>query len=108
MPPSSPIRPKKIRDALSDQPLVAPQKPRKLLVLYRTDGFPHSVIPEFHTMLELLGEKTGTYQATFCQSYEEPLPERLKEFIAVFFHSTCRIATPEAIKNAVPGRVRRD
>ncbi len=91
----------KIREALPDKPQVPPQKPRKLLVFYRTDGFPHSVIPEFNTMLELLGEKTGAYQATLSQSYDDLQPARLKEFDAVYFNNTCRMATPETVKAAL-------
>jgi len=91
----------KIRDALPDRPQVPPQKPRKLLVFYRTDGFPHSVIPHFNTMLELLGEKTGAYKATLSQSYADLQPERLKEFDAVYFNNTCRMKTPEPVKAAL-------
>ena len=96
----------KIQAALPDKPQVAPQKPRKLLVFYRTDGFPHSVIPEFNTMLELLGEKTGAYQATLSQSYDDLTPERLKEFDAVYFNNTCRMATPEPVKKALQDYVK--
>lgn len=91
----------KIRAALPDKPEVPPHKPRKLLVFYRTDDFPHSVIPEFNTMLELLGEKTGAYKATLSQSYDDLQPERLQEFDAVYFNNTCRMATPETVKTAL-------
>ena len=91
----------KIKAALPEKAEVTPQKPRKLLVFYRTDGFPHSVIPEFNKMLELLGEKTGAYKATLSQSYDDLQAERLKEFDAVFFNNTCRMATPAAVKTAL-------
>ena len=96
----------KIRAALPDKPEVPPQKPRKLLVFYRTDGFPHSVIPEFNTMLELLGEKTGAYKATLSQSYADLQPDRLQEFDAVYFNNTCRMATPEPVKKALQDYVK--
>ena len=95
------IEVQKIQAALPAKPEVAPAKPRKLLVFYRTDGFPHSVIPEFNKMLELLGEKTGAYKATLSQSYDDLQAERLKEFDAVFFNNTCRMATPEPVKKAL-------
>jgi len=91
----------KIQAALPDKPQVAPLKPRKLLVFYRTDRFAHSVIPEFNQLLELLGDKTGAYQATLSQSYDDLTPERLKEFDAVFFNNTCRMMTPEPVKAAL-------
>jgi len=96
----------KIKAALPDKPEVPPQKPRKLLVFYRTDGFPHSVIPEFNTMLELLGEKTGAYKATLSQSYGDLTAERLREFDAVYFNNTCRMATPEPVKKALQDYVK--
>ena len=96
----------KIRAALPDKPEVPPQKPRKLLVFYRTDGFPHSVIPEFNTMLELLGEKTGAYKATLSQSYADLQPDRLQAFDAVYFNNTCRMATPEPVKKALQDYVK--
>src|SRR5512136_91687 len=70
----------KMKTAIPDKPPVAPQKPRKLLVFYRTDRFAHTVIPHWNRMLELLGEKTGAYQATLSQSYDDLAPERLKTF----------------------------
>ena len=91
----------KIRAALPDKPQVAPQKPRKLLVFYRTDGYPHSSIPEWNKMLELLGEKTGAYRPILSQSYDDLQPGRLKEFDAVFFNNTCGMATPEPVKAAL-------
>jgi type 1 glutamine amidotransferase len=91
----------KIKAALPDKPEVTPEKPRKLLVFYRTDGFPHSVIPEFNKMLELLGEKTGAYKAVLSQSYDDLMPEKIKEYDAVFFNNTCRMKTPEAVKKSL-------
>ena len=49
-PPVSEIELQKIQAALPDKPQVAPQKPRKLLVFYRTDGYPHASIPEWNKM----------------------------------------------------------
>jgi type 1 glutamine amidotransferase len=91
----------KIRAALPDKPPVAPQKPRKLLVFYRTDGYPHTSIPVWNKMLELLGEKTGAYRPTFSQSYADLQPGRPKEFDALFFNNTCGMATPEPVKAAL-------
>lgn len=85
---------------------IAPQKPRKLLVFYRTDGFPHSVIPEFNKMLDLLGEKTGAYKVTLSQSCRDLQAGWLKRFDAVLFNNTCRMATPEPVKAALQQYVR--
>lgn len=92
---------KKIQPAVPEKAQATPQKPRKLLVFYRTDGFPHSSIPRWNKLLELLGEKTGAYQATLSQSYADLQGDRLKEFDAVFFNNTCRMKTPEPVKKAL-------
>jgi len=91
----------KMLAAIPDKPQVKPQEPRKLLVFYRTDRFAHSVIPQWNKMLVLLGEKTGAFEATLSQSYNDLTAERLKEFDAVFFNNTCRMMTPEPVKAAL-------
>jgi hypothetical protein len=96
-----------IKATLPAKAEIAPQKPRKLLVFYRTDGFPHSVIPEFNKMFDLLGEKTGAYKVTLSQSCHDLQAEWLKRFDAVFFNNTCRMATPEPVKAALQQYVKR-
>lgn len=91
----------KIMAALPDKPQVAPQKPRKLLVFYRTDGFPHSSIPCWNKMLVELGKKTGAFEPTLSQSYADLTSDRLKKFDAVFFNNTCRMHTPDHVKTAL-------
>ena len=91
----------KIRAALPDKAQVAPAKPRKLLVFYRTDGFPHASIPHWNKCIELLGQKTGAFTVTLSQSYDDLTAEKLKDFDALFFNNTCRMKTPEPVKAAL-------
>jgi type 1 glutamine amidotransferase len=91
----------KIRAALPDKAQATPAKPRKLLVFYRTDGFPHASIPHWNKCIELLGQKTGAYTVTLTQNYDDLLPDKLKEYDALFFNNTCRMKTPEPVKAAV-------
>ena len=91
----------KIRAALPDKAQVAPTRPRKLLVFYRTDGFPHASIPHWNKCIELLGQKTGAFTVTLTQSYDDLTPEKLKDFDALFFNNTCRMKTPEPVKAAL-------
>ena len=91
----------KILAALPDKPEVAPQKPRKLLVFYRTDGFPHSSIPCFNKMVVELGKKTGAFEATLSQSYADLTAENLKNYDAVYFNNTCRMGTPANVKTTL-------
>lgn len=91
----------KIRAALPQSAPASPVKPRRVLVFYRTDSYPHASIPHWNKCLELLGRKTGAFETTFSQSYADLMPERLKEFDAVFFNNTCRMRTPEPVKAAL-------
>ena len=91
----------KITAALPGKAQAAPAKPRKLLVFYRTDGFPHASIPHWNKCIELLGQKTGAFSVTLSQSYGDLMPEKLREYDAVFFNNTCRMKTPEPVKAAL-------
>ena len=91
----------KIRAALPQAAAVPSPKARKVLVFYRTDSYPHASIPHWNKCLELLGRKTGAFEATFSQSYADLMPERLRDFDAVFFNNTCRMRTPEPVKAAL-------
>jgi type 1 glutamine amidotransferase len=96
----------KIQAALPDKPQVPPKKPRKLLVFYGKGHSHDAAIPVWNKMLELLGEKTGAYQATLSQNYDALEGERLKGFDAVFFNNTNGNTYPEAVKTDLPQFVR--
>lgn len=91
----------KIRAALPQNAQVLPIKPRKLLVFYRTDNYPHASIPHWNKCIELLGQKTGAFTVTLSQSYGDLMPEKLREYDAVFFNNTCRMNTPAPVKAAL-------
>lgn len=91
----------KITAALPEKAQAVPAKPRKLLVFYRTDGFPHASIPHWNKCIELLGQRTGAFSVTLSQSYGDLMPEKLREYDAVFFNNTCRMKTPEPVRAAL-------
>jgi uncharacterized protein len=91
----------KIMAALPDKAPATPSKPRKLLVFYRTDGFPHSSIPCWNKLIVEIGKRTGAYTATLSQSYDDLKAEKLKDYDALFFNNTCRMSTPEPVKAAI-------
>ena len=91
----------KIRAALPERAQVAPARPRKLLVFYRTDNYPHASIPHWNKCIDLLGEKTGAFAVTLSQSYADLTPENLKQYDAIFFNNTCRMSTPAPVKAAL-------
>ena len=57
----------KVEAALPDQPTAPPAAPRKLLVFNRCRGFVHSSIPIGAKAIELMGRKTGAYEATLTE-----------------------------------------
>ena len=91
----------KIRAALPDKAPAVPAKPRKVLVFYRTDNYPHASIPHWNKCVELLGEKTGAYVVTLSQSYADLTTANLRQYDAIFFNNTCRMSTPEPVKAAL-------
>jgi type 1 glutamine amidotransferase len=70
------------------QPQVKPEKPRKLLVFSVAYGFWHTAIPYGKKAVEVLGAKTGAFEATVSDDLANFEPEKLKEFDAVFFNNT--------------------
>jgi hypothetical protein len=78
----------KITAALPDKATVQPAKPRKLLVYTAALGFYHGSIPVAAKAVELMGKKTGAYEATVTDDPQCFSPENLKQYDAVFLVST--------------------
>lgn len=83
----------KIEKAVPVKASVTPQKPRKLLVfnLDVWDGKVrkgHASIPCGNYALELMGKKTGAYEAVFSSDVNVFRPESLKQFDAICFNNT--------------------
>jgi hypothetical protein len=76
-----------IEAATPDRPLVAPSRPRKLLVYGRKPTHPMSVACCFKA-IEILGEKTGAFQAVSSGDPLVFLPENLRPFDAVLMNNT--------------------
>jgi type 1 glutamine amidotransferase len=91
----------KIKEAMPAKAVVAPEKPRKMLVFWKCEGFFHSVIPVANKALEIMGEKTGAFQVTVVtDDYSVFTAETLKQFDAVCLNNTTGLkfdpqATPE-------------
>jgi type 1 glutamine amidotransferase len=78
----------KITTALPDKPYAKPQKPRKLLVFSKTNGFRHASIATGKIALEQMGKNTGAFEVTISDDLENFEAERLNQFDAVCFLST--------------------
>jgi type 1 glutamine amidotransferase/HEAT repeat protein len=68
-----------------------PQKPRKLLVFHRTEGFVHKSIPNASHALQRMGERTGAYTVTLSDDMAQFDPATLAAYDAVLFNNTSQL-----------------
>ena len=89
----------KIEKAVPAKTQAEPKKKRKILVFWKCDGFFHKCIPVANKCIELMGKKSGAYEAVIPATASEQMdnltPEKLKEFDAVLFNNTTRLKTTE-------------
>ncbi|NIA13710.1 MAG: hypothetical protein GWP08_06475 [Nitrospiraceae bacterium] len=78
----------RVRAALPDAAIVQPQSPRKLLVYTACRGYVHASIPVGAKMLELMGEKTGAFEAVVTDDPAMFEPDNLAQFDAVCMNNT--------------------
>lgn len=86
----------RIESAIPQAAQVHPKRKRKLLVvtLNMWDGVErrgHTSIPFGNLAIQLMGEKTGAYEAVFSNDVNMFRPERLKQFDAICFNNTVGI-----------------
>jgi type 1 glutamine amidotransferase len=79
---------KKVEAALPEKASVAPKKAHKVLVFGRAAGFVHSSIPLGCKAVELLGKKTGAYEATTSYDPADFTADNLKQYDAIVLVST--------------------
>ena len=78
----------KIAEALPKEAYAKPEKPRKLLVFSRTNGFRHASIATGKVALSELGKKTGAYEAVISEELVNFEKGKIGEFDAICFLST--------------------
>jgi hypothetical protein len=78
----------KISEAIPAEPYAKPEKPRKLLVFSKTNGFRHASIPTGKLLLEEMGRKTGAYEAVISDDLAQFESPNLDQYDAVCFLST--------------------
>jgi uncharacterized protein len=89
----------RIAAALPVRALVAPRKPRKLLVFWRADAILHKGgVPAANRALELLGARTGAFVAHFSRDYEVFDRRVLSRYDALVLNSTAHIVLPDEEK----------
>jgi type 1 glutamine amidotransferase len=96
---------KKIEEACPASATVKPAAPRKVLVYSKCFGFYHGSIPTGAKAIEVLGRKTGAYEAVLTDDPAMLAPEKLKDFDAIVLNNTTgHFKTPE--DKAVVGHVK--
>ena len=78
----------RVEAAAPAQATVAAEK-RKLLVFSLLTGYDHKVIPHVDRVLEILGDKTGAYEATVTVDIERLAPESLAEYDVLVLNNNC-------------------
>jgi type 1 glutamine amidotransferase len=78
----------KITQAMPETAPAKPQKSRKLLVFTLTRGFPHSSVPVAAKAFEIMGQKTGAFEAVVSDDIAMFEPETLRQFDAVLMDNT--------------------
>ncbi len=82
----APVKPeeaKRIEDAVPAKAFARPAKSRRMLVYSATSGFRHKSIPHGKMALELIGKRTGAFEAVVSDDLKHFEPENLKRFDAV-------------------------
>ena len=92
----------KIKAAVPSKATAVPKKPRKLLVFSLCRSYVHSSIPYGKKVLEIMGKKTGAFEAVFSDDISVFEPENLKQFDAVFFNNNSGELFLPADVNSLP------
>ena len=99
----SPANRQKIESAIPRKAPARAKKPRKLLVvtLHKSKGkvlSGHACIPAGSLALELMGRRTGAYEAVFSNDTSMFSPEKLKQFDAICFNNTGGVLTDDTVE----------
>ena len=97
----SPEEAQKIEKAVPAKATAVPKQPRKLLVFSLCEGYVHSSIPYWSKALEVMGRKTGAYEAVFSKDMSMFKPENLNQFDAVCFNNTTHLKFEEPLRKSL-------
>ncbi len=78
----------KISEAIPTVARAKPKQPRKVLVYTHAAGFVHSSIPYGARAMEIMGRRTGAYDAVIANDPAVFEPSKLKEFDAIILVNT--------------------
>ena len=78
----------KIEASLPQVARAKPEEPRKVFIFTGATGYQHSSIPHGAHAIQLMGQKTGAYEATISDDLSWFAPQRLQQFDAVVLCNT--------------------
>jgi hypothetical protein len=93
--------------ALPEAAPAKPQRPRRVLILARAQGFVHPSIPLAARTLEALGQKTGAWTSVITYNAADINADNLKQYDAVFLAHTTGTFLDDPADQAVT-KARRD
>jgi type 1 glutamine amidotransferase len=92
----------KIQAALPAQAAAAPKQARRVLVIWRCEGYFHGMgIAGGNTALSLMGQKTGAFSADITRELDVLTPANLARYDAVIFNNTTKLDPSDAQKQAL-------
>jgi type 1 glutamine amidotransferase len=102
LPPLAPADLEKLAAAVPAEATAKPKKPRKVLVFWRADAILHKGgVPAANKAIELMGKKTGAFEAHFSRDFEALDPKVLAGYDAIVLNSTAHLVIPERAKQAL-------
>lgn len=98
----------KIEAAVPAKAAAKVRQSKKILVFYRCEGFVHGgAIVAGNKAIELMGQKTGAYQADFSEDYSVFTPGNLAQYDAIVLNNTTQLKISDpAAKAAILDFVR--
>jgi len=81
-----------IMEAIPKKASVEPKKKRKLLIMYKCNGFVHRSIAAGNESLVQMGKATGAYDAVVTKDEGMFTGDTLKEFDGILFNNTTRLS----------------
>lgn len=91
----------KIEAAVPEAASAKPHKPRKILVIWKSEGFFHGATGLANKALEIMGKKTGAFDTVLTNDLAVLSPEKLAAFDAVVFNNTTCLVPDAVAKEAL-------
>jgi hypothetical protein len=87
----------KLEAALPESAAAKPKKPRKLLVVDLNVAYGgHRSIPHANLVLELMGKRTGAFEAVFSNDLDNLKYENLRQYDALYLNNTVGMLFPDS------------